>query len=358
MAKGKVYQSERAIFTDPRSGLRIIRLTHYSTISMNCYFEMCSFTEDERYVVVLSQREAGRDAPWDLMRVRTDGMELVQLTECNGMAGMVVCPKANAAFYHNGARELLKVDLLSLEETVVAELPAKPYTHNLSFGAIDEEGKVYFSSGLDDYGNGVTFRVDLQTGKSNLLFEGEYQNHHHVDPQGSTLYFGENKKTGCIRYLVGADGANLREYKYDQFAHHTWLGRTGLMQGCLLPPGNALVTYREGDPEHKVLASGRYYWHSSASRNAEWIVADTNWPREGIFLLHVPTGNVSFVCDPQSSCSHPQWTHPHPCLSQNMRFVFFNSDLTGVGQTYLAELTPEFLAQAAKGYAPKPCTML
>jgi hypothetical protein len=41
-----------------------------------------------------------------------------------------------------------------------------------------------------------------------------------------------------------------------------------------------------------------------------------------------------------------------------MRFVFFNSDLTGLGQTYLAELTPEFLAQAAKGYAPKPCTML
>ena len=54
---------------------------------------------------------------------------------------------------------------------------------------------------------------------------------------------------------------------------------------------------------------------------------------------------------PHASCSHPQWTHPHPSLSPNIKYVLFNSDMTGIGQIYLAELTEEFLTQAANGYA-------
>jgi len=87
MAKGTLYPAERAFLRDPRSGLRIIRLTHHSTIAMNLYFEMCSFSLDETYVFFLAQRSAGRDAPWDLFRAKTDGMELVQVTEGDEVGG-------------------------------------------------------------------------------------------------------------------------------------------------------------------------------------------------------------------------------------------------------------------------------
>lgn len=356
MARGSVYSPERAIMIEPRSGLRVVQLTHHSTIAMNMYFEMCSFTEDERHVVLLAQRSACRDAPWDLLRARTDGSELVQLTERDALGGAAICPALNAALYF-ADRELRKADLLSLEESVIAEAPASPYPNQLSFGAVDEAGTVYFASGILESGRGVVFRVELASGRSEIVFEGENQNHLHIDAQGSTLYFGENTKSGCIRYLIGGDGRNLREYTFGQFAHHTWFGRTGMMQGCLLPPGQALVTYNEGDDTYRTLTQGRYFWHSSASRDAQWIVADTNWPREGIFLLHVPTGTVTFVCDPLSSCSHPQWTHPHPSLSPSMKYVLFNSDRTGLGQAYLAELPPEFLEQAAKGALLKPVAL-
>ncbi|HNR34282.1 MAG TPA: hypothetical protein PKO36_03820 [Candidatus Hydrogenedentes bacterium] len=356
MARGSVYGPERAIFTEPRSGLRIVQLTHHSTIAMNMYFEMCSFTEDERHVVLLAQRSACRDAPWDLLRARTDGSELVQLTECDAMGGAVICPALNAALYF-ADREVRKVDLLSLHETVVAEAPAMPYPNQISFGAVDEAGAVYFASGRLESGRGAVFRVAIGSGRSEVVFEGECQNHLHIDPQGSTLYFGENTPNGCVRYLIDANGHHLREYGFDCFAHHTWFGRTGLMQGCLLPPGQAIATYREGDDTYRTLTQGRYYWHSSASRDAQWIVADTNWPREGIFLLHVPSGTVTFVCDPLSSCSHPQWTHPHPSLSPSLKFVLFNSDRTGLGQVYLAELSPEFIEQAASGAILKPVAL-
>jgi len=351
MAKGSVYGCERAIWRDPRSGLRIIRLTHYSTISTNLYFEMCSFTEDDAYVIVLSQRGAGRDAPWDLMRVRTDGTELVQMTACDAMAGIVVSPATHCVLYQSG-RELRKVDIHSLKEEPVAELPGSLPEGPPSLGSVDVEGRAYFGSCMKADGIGVLFRVDIRTGKVAVLQEGKFQNHIHVDPQGTTLYFGVPAES--LPYLVDADGRNVRPYPFMKFAHLTWLGTTGTMQGTLVPPGHAIVTFKEGDAGPVPITQGRYYWHSSASRDAQWIVSDTNWPQEGLYLVHVPTGSVNYVCDPRSSCSHPQWTHPHPALSPGMKYVLFNSDLTGIGQVYVSELTPEFLAQASEGYHCKP----
>ncbi len=351
MAKGSVYNSERAIWRDPRSGLRIIRLTHYSTISTNLYFEMCSFTEDDAYVVVLSQRGAGRDAPWDLMRARTDGTELVQMTACDAMAGAVVSPATHCALYQAG-RELWKVDLHSLKEEPVAELPGALPEGPPSLGSVDAAGTAYYGSCAIEGGRGVLFRAEVATGKITVLDEGKFQNHIHIDPLGKTLYFGV--PADCQPYLVDAEGGHLRKYPFMKFAHLTWFGTTGLIQGTLIPPGHAIVTYKEGDAEPVVIAQGRYYWHSSASSDAQWIVSDTNWPQEGLFLIHAPTGGATYICDPRSSCSHPQWTHPHPSLSPGMKYVLFNSDLTGIGQAYVAELTPEFVDKASKGYDCKP----
>jgi hypothetical protein len=344
-----VYGPERAIFRDPRSGLRILRLTHYSSISMNLYFEMCAFTPDERHVVLLSQRGAGRDAPWDLMRARTDGMELVQMTEVDHIGGIVVSPPLGAVLYQCGS-ELRKVDILSLREDTIAHVPGEFPGVCGSLGAMDAAGCSYFGSSQRPDGTAVLFRVELASGVVTELYEGTRQVHIHVDPAGTTVYFAEYDEVRGGPYMIDANGANLRRYCFDRFAHHTWFGETGLMQGCLLPPGHALVTYREGDAEPEVITGGRYYWHSSASDDAQWIVSDTNWPREGLYVVHVPTRTVTFLCDPLSSCSHPQWTHPHPSFSPNMSYVLFNSDMTGIGQVYLVELTDEFRAQAAQGY--------
>ena len=57
MAKGSVYGSERGMWRDVRSGLRIMRLTHGPCISTNLYFEFCSFSPDDAYVILLSQRQ-------------------------------------------------------------------------------------------------------------------------------------------------------------------------------------------------------------------------------------------------------------------------------------------------------------
>ena len=349
MARHTSYGSERALFRDPRSGLRVIRLTHSPCISHNMYFEMCSFTADDEYVILRSQRYAGRDAPYDLLRARTDGMELLQLTEYDDLSGMVASPATGHVLYQTGG-EVRKMDMVSLDETTVAKAPGTGPGHVGCSASIDRMGETYFSiCRLSETRTGL-FWVSVATGETEIIHESESQNHVHASPDGKTVHFNDFSDGTGKPTFIDADGANLREYTFRQFAHHTWFGEDGRMQGTLVPPGSAIVTWAEGEGEPTFLTQGRYYWHSGTSLDAQWIVADTNWPQEGLYMLHVPSRTVSYLCDPRSSCSHPQWTHPHPALSPNMKYVVFNSDMTGVGQVYLVELTEEFLEQAAEGY--------
>lgn len=353
MAKGTVYDSERALFRDARSGLRLIRITHGPCIATNLYFEMCSFTTDDKYVVFRAQRYAARNAPYDLYRARTDGLELMQLTEADDVSGIAFCPKIHALCYvSKGA--VRKLDILSLEETVVCKTPGPEPTWPGSLAAMDADGRFFFSNCLTPTGRSLLYRVELDSGAYLPLFESERQNHIHCDPTGAVVHFGNIVPDGPAPYLVNSDGTDPRPWPFRNFAHCTWFGTTGKMQGTLLPPGNAVVVHGESDPAPHYIAKGRYYWHSSASADAQWIVSDTNWPQEGLFLIHAPTGEAAYVCDPRSSCSHPQWTHPHPSLSPGLNYVLFNSDMTGVGQIYLAELTPDFLDRLRQGYECKP----
>jgi hypothetical protein len=246
MARGSKYDPERAIMRDPRSGLRIIRLTHCASISSNLYFEMCSFTKDEAFVVFISQRGAARDAPWDLFRARTDGLELVQLTDCDDLSGIVMSPKTGSTFYMSRG-ELRRIDVLSFKDEPIAELGGLSPAYPFSVASIDAEGSAYFAAGVKDNGVGVLFKVEVASGKLKVLFEGGLQNHIHVEPDGRTVYFGDNRKDGATEYLVDADGSNLRKYPFSGFAHKTWFGDTGSMQGCLLPPGHGIVTFVECD---------------------------------------------------------------------------------------------------------------
>lgn len=339
---------ERGLLVDARSGLTIIRLTHGPTISTNLYFEMCSFTDDDSHLIFVSQRYGGRGAPWDLMRARSDGMELVQLTDCDDLFGIVMSPKTGYAYYQAG-KEIHRIDVLGLTEEVVAEAPSAEPVYLRSTASIDLEGRYYVGNVNNDKGGSSLFVYDTTTGKVEVIYESDQINHLHMDPAGTTISFGNDKDGKRTPFLIGVDGSNPREYPF-YFAHHTWFGMTGKMQGPTLPPKASIVVRGENDAEPETLTEGRYYWHSSPSRDAQWIIADTNWPHEGLYLLHVPTRTVNYVCDTKSSCSHPQWSHPHPSLSPNMKYVLFNSDMTGVGQVYVCVLTDEFLEEAAQGW--------
>lgn len=77
----RAFASERVQRVDPHTGVKVIQLTGYPLPSAHFLYDWPCVTPDNRWIVLFSQRTMARDAPWDLFRVDSDGLNLFQLTE-------------------------------------------------------------------------------------------------------------------------------------------------------------------------------------------------------------------------------------------------------------------------------------
>lgn len=350
MAKGQTYAHERVEFVDARTGVQVVQLTSFPTINMALPYQGRNFTSDSRTLIFLSQREARRDAPWDLFRVDVDGTNLTQLTDTGDAAGFAVSPKDDRVYFHRNA-VLWRVNLNDFQEERVGELEGAQAS-GWRLGGVSPDGVYYFTQVRTRDGRDGVARFRTDGSEAVLLTEWEAGSFilHSVSPGGAGLLLWqirEGKKTWLLLDYDG-DEKGIYTSSYD-FAHCTMLGQTERVQGCALPPDRALVTIGLGDEEPTTIAQGVYFWHSASSRDGEWIIADTNWPDEGLQLVHVPTGRYRPLCYPRSSQGHPQWTHPHPQFSPDGRHVVFNSDRTGICQIYIAAVPDELRERVRSG---------
>jgi oligogalacturonide lyase len=75
------------------------------------------------------------------------------------------------------------------------------------------------------------------------------------------------------------------------------------------------------------------YWHCCPNHDCSKIVADTNWPDDGIKIIETSEGRVRTLC-----YSNSREAHPHPCFSPDGSKVVYTSDESGRNQVYIAEL--------------------
>ncbi|MCL6476134.1 MAG: oligogalacturonate lyase family protein [Firmicutes bacterium] len=348
MAKGTTYNHERIEFVDARTGVRLMQVTSFPTMSMALPYFGRNFTGDSKTFIFVSQREARRDAPSDLFRVDTDGTNLTQLTECEGAAGFVMSPQDDCVYFHRQAT-LWRVDIHTFREE---EIAVPHGVASMGAGAISPDGVYYFAQVTTAHDTGGILRIRTDGSEATLIAEGERGGFamHSVSPGGEGILLWQMREGKKTWLLLDHDGNERGVYtsSYD-FAHCTFLGSTERVQGCALPPDRALVQIGLGEEKPTPIAQGVYFWHSASTLDGEWIVSDTNWPDEGLQLVHVPTGRYRPLCYPRSSQGHPQWTHPHPQFSPDGRVVLFNSDRTGICQIYLAFIPDDLRERVRTG---------
>jgi hypothetical protein len=113
------------------------------------------------------------------------------------------------------------------------------------------------------------------------------------------------------------------------------------------PKVGNLVTIGVGDERPTVVARGVYFCHPNASRDGRWFVSDV-WPTGEIMVGSLETGRYRLLCHSEASFGRPQYTHPHPFFSPDARYVFFNSDRTGLSQIHMVEIPDGFLESLAE----------
>ena len=366
------FASERIQRVDPRTGIKVIQLTGYPAPSAHFLYDWPSITPDNKRVVLFCQRVAARNAPWDLFRVDTDGLNLFQLTERGeGMeaGGYYGRPAARLSLDGKTVYVVWGCDLCAVDAETggIEELcslekhcPEGSAIHNLYISA-NERRLFILRSGPGPAG---VVRVDLDTGETaGIQVEG------HVfacDQTGPRLIVSKGTvKWGTVmredgsrvitnegdlreKWITDEDGRDIEYFCPEMYAHATLLGKHLALQGCGKPPHKCIWLAEKGsDP--RTLAEGPYFWHSGASWNGEWIAADTNWPDQGLQLVHVPTGHFATLCHPGASQDHYEFGHPHPALSQDGSLCVFRSDRTGVPQIYIAHIPREFQERVTAG---------
>ena len=336
--RGQSYNSERVFRTDPRGGVTVVQLTSYPRGSWNMYFEHNHFTPDGKTVIFMRQRELRPGSPADVCRCDIDGRNMTQLTDEDGVYGIALSRDGHHVYYvHGTTLKRVAMDTFELDE-VLHVADAKP--GGVGMAGQTGDGRHLFCTMTvgDEVG---LFRLATDGSGAELLCRAPRLNHVSCDPGHDVASFGATIKGRARLWVINADGGEPREFPLQRFAHCSWLGRTGRMQGCLLPPGRAIMSMAEGDAAPETIVAGPYFWHSGASLDGEWLVADTNWPDEGLMLVHVPTRSFTFLCDPGAADGDSWGGHPEPAISQDGSTVIYTSNRTGVPQVYVAYVPSE-----------------
>lgn len=352
--------------SDANVGARLIQLTSAAMVSHDIYCE-------ERYGTVDGSRIAFLRSPLgyppeDLWLCDLRTHEVACLTQ--DICGYPTSPLYRDTIYFqrqtDKGRILTRADMKTLETEEVFDLsPCPPWRWRVSSISPDER---YYVSNLrvrdETYG---LYRVDLKRGTWEIFHEhADICNPHpQFEPsKGEDILVQHNRgcrldEEGNIVSLVGPEGATLyvidkdggnerplpvgKPHTSPVTGHECWVGKTGKV---ILTSGghnkNEIRLAAPGDRESRLLWNGLNFAHIAASDDGQFFISD-DFSNSRIYVGHIESGRMLPLCDTRASCSITQAGHPHAYLTSDNRHVIFNSDHTGLGQVWAADIPGGFL---------------
>ena len=352
--------------TDKLVGARLIQLTSAASITHNIYCEERYTSADGSRIAML--RSPGGCPPEELWvcDLRTRELACVDTT-------ILGYPSSNlyqdALYYIRAGREsgrmLARLDMKTLELDDVCDMSGCPQTR-WPVASISPDER-YFVSNLRVSTNVWGFyRVDIKRGAWEVFHEHKdiCNPHPQFEPsEGRDILVQLNR--GCVLdeeeniiHLVGEEGATLyvidrdgknerplpvgKPHTSDVTGHECWVGRTGKVILTTGPwPHDEIHLVAPGDKRSRLVWKGLGFSHISATSDGRHFVVDD--VRSGlVYVGNIENGRMLPLCDTRATCAAPQYTHPHPYMTPDNRCVIFNSDHSGLGQVWAAEVPAGF----------------
>ncbi len=387
MAKGDVFRFIYADSADPVTGVRVTRLSPPGTVCLRNYFYQKCFTDSGDRLLFGMER----DGLVQLCILELAAGKVIQLTDGSGtnVQGSFLSADEREAFFTRGGRELVSLDLETLEERVVYSVPAGwlgygtwvPNSGSTRLAAMEmlEADCVVGLEGWDRFIAQFHARprmrlldIDLSSGAARTVFEERrYLGHPMFRPGDDSLMGfcreGPHDLVDSRIWFIDRDGSRLRRAK-DQApgeacTHEFWL-----------PDGTALiyVSYARGEDSRSIwkvdpgtLRNERIMdmppcAHLMSNSDGSLLVGDGAGqlgdvadkaahafsPDPNIYLFDMANRSHRPVCGHRSSWSvykgNTQANHPHPSFTPDGNRVYFASDRDGEPALYLADLPGAF----------------
>ena len=358
MAKGTLYPSESISLTDEKSGAVIRQVTDHPSIHHHPFFFIPAYDAALQRLFFISHRTGN---PQVFCEDRQTG-KLVQLTDRDDLHEWSVYPSRDGRHvFYTAGNGAWRLDLETLAEDELVNFGDAPMV---------AEGMVATSMGTTalswdskwwavpvKWENGFRFYViDTQSGDHTIILEREKIGHPQFHPDDPNLihYIADMIDR---TWVINRDGTENRciysrnAEKNEWIVHEAWL------------PGRREITFT--DWPHRIRAididSGAdrvvtefNAWHAMANWDGTKMVADTNFPDNGVQIFDPLAGNAAPtpVCYPQASqvgdhwngpfpyangpvkVYAPQHTHVHPNFAPDDSRIVYSSDVTGHAQIY------------------------
>lgn len=387
MAKGDIVQLNYVEYTDEDTGARVIRLTPPDIICHRNYFYQKCFLDGGRKLIFAGEFAENRN--YYLLDIAKG--EAKQLTEGPGdnTFGGFLSPDETALYYVKAERNLMRVDLATLAETVVYSVPEEWVGYGTWVANSDCSKLVGVEIHRDSWrpiSDWTVFqefyaenprcrviRISLTDGqRETLLEENQWLGHPIYRP------FDDNKVAFCHEgpldrvdarmWLMNEDGSQIRKAKEPQpgesYTHEFWV-----------PDGSALmyVTYVKDSPvrylcrvdgesgtDEKLLAMPPCS-HVMSNETGTLVVGDGSGKPIDIadnagygdvtdpylYLFDIKKQQTHKVARHSSSWrvldGDRQVTHPHPSFTPDEKGVLFSSDKDGKPALYLAAIPDDVL---------------
>lgn len=317
-----------------------MQATAFPTVNMNMFYHSRSWTPDAKTFLFWSMTQPIRGGLFDLYRMNSDGTDFKQLTDGKNISNVALRPDGKL-IYFTSSNAIFTLDMLSLKETIMGSV--KNVVSLGGIGSFTDDGSRYcFKVQRQDGKNGIgwldthTNRISIMPRSFNLMSHVQIES-----GQGRLFYYvAERNSQGFALYVIDEDGRNEQALPItDENGHASWLGASGKIYSALRGDTRGILVAAPGDTKPVLLVQGPpNFWHPGCDPAGNWIVSDSSAPDDGLYLICVATGRYCRLARSNSDIGHSQWTHPHPSVSPDAKYVLFNSTRTGVPHVYVAEI--------------------
>lgn len=348
----------KPVETDPDSGAQIFQLTDDERPTDDIYGEQ-PYSSREGNRIAVEHAASGK---------REGGISILDLTD--GSLHPVVTRKPRFPAFHAWGDHLYYQETIgdklvlrrcryqTLTKEDVAPLPKME--GRFSYGTVSQDQRYYAVSFHPEGGGSQVLLFDLKTGEQRTLVQRpEYLFKHEqfsLDGRNRVL-IQANKMPAVKEVHLGAlevDREGIQWFPADRphtprpTGHEAWVGNSGRILFSTASDKDSasnLWTAALGDAAPALVSqTPTRFGHVSASRCGRFWIGDTTSERDvPIHIGSLKGGRHRRLVSSRTVHDGKQWSHTHPYLTADNRWLIFNSTRSGLAQVYGARLAAGFL---------------
>jgi len=358
IAAGKEGWLMKPVEVDPDSGAEIFQLTHGEQPTDDIYGEQ-----------PYGSRKGDRIAVRHFAQGKLPGgLSILDLTD--GKLHPVLTGKVRFPAFHawgaylyyqqevDGTLVLKRCHYETLAKEDVVELPQQE--GRFSYGTVAPDLRYYAASVHPEKGGSKVMAVDIETGKHRTLAQRpEYHFKHEQFSMDGTnrVLIQANKLPDVKEVHLGAlhvDREGIEWFPADRphtprpTGHEAWVGPTGRILFSTGvdkdSKGNIWTAGLKDASAELVSKTPTRFGHVSVSRCGRFWIGDAT--REEGIPIHIGrlgSGTHTRLVFSRTKQSRKQWTHTHPYLTSDNRWLIFNSTRSGRPQVHGARIKEGFL---------------